>query len=66
MKEKELQRVLKVIELIAIHENPDEKSKPWTDVYMLAHAFNSNATCYRIHENWRSLLPVLEDKLKDV
>lgn len=58
--EEELLRVLKVVEKIAMVQNPDETDKAWNDVYMLAHSYSETCTG---HPEWRKTLDALEKEL---
>ena len=59
---KELLRALKVISKIAMNEDPDEKSPPWQDVYMISHSFSE--TCP--HVEWRDVVDRVEKRLRDL
>lgn len=56
-------QVLETIEKIAMINNEDEKNKPLSDIYMIAHAFAGQ--CDNPHGDWRELEENIKEKLKN-
>lgn len=56
-------QVLATIEKIAMINNEDEKSKPLSDIYMIAHSFVGK--CDNPHEDWRTFQEEISNNLKN-
>lgn len=44
---------LKLIDKLCAEYDPDEQDQHIGQIYKIAHAFNSDNSCYNVHNDWR-------------
>lgn len=65
------------LEMRSYHNEQDPMRWPMTEtekiankkfslIYMLAHAFNHDHSCHRVHEDWRKMLDKAEEDVRHV